>query len=243
MRRIKLGILQTNHDKTVEVGDAFPDDAHRFRDLFDLQDERFTYRIYMTIGGEVPHDLDEQDVYMITGSPLSVLDQHVFTDALLDFIRRCDAAKKPLLGACFGHQAIALALGGTVERSSLGYNVGVEETWFHETKEWMIPPRDRLRLYVFHEDHVTRLPEGCTLLGSSENCKIASFAKSDHIITTQAHPEFTYDFMACLLRFTKGKMPASTTKMAWDTLALDQDGSVFGAWATNFFKKALSDAR
>jgi GMP synthase-like glutamine amidotransferase len=107
----------------------------------------------------------------------------------------------------------------------------------------MVPPRDSLRLYVFHEDHVTHLPEGCTLLGSSENCKIASFAKSDHIITTQAHPEFTYDFMACLLRFTKGKMPASTTKMAWDTLALDQDGSVFGAWATNFFKKALSDAR
>ena len=106
MRRIKLGILQTNHDKSVEVGDAFPDDAHRFRDLFDLQDERFTYRIYMTIGGEVPQDLDEQDAYMITGSPLSVLDQHVFTDALLDFIRRCDAAKKPLLGACFGHQAL-----------------------------------------------------------------------------------------------------------------------------------------
>lgn len=242
MRRIKLGILQTNHDKSVEVGDAFPDDAHRFRDLFDLQDERFTYRIYMTIGGEVPQDLDEQDAYMITGSPLSVLDRHVFTDALLDFIRRCDAAKKPLLGACFGHQAIALALGGTVERSRQGYNVGVEETRFHARKDWMVPPRDGLRLYVFHEDQVTGLPEGCMLLGSSENCKIASFAKNDHIITTQAHPEFPYDFMACLLRFTEGKMPAAATKSAWDSLALDQDGSVFGAWATNFFKKALSDA-
>jgi GMP synthase-like glutamine amidotransferase len=242
MRRIKLGILQTNHDKSVEVGDAFPDDAHRFRDLFDLQDERFTYRIYMTIGGEVPQDLDEQNAYMITGSPLSVLDQHVFTDALLDFIRRCDAAKKPLLGACFGHQAIALALGGTVERSRQGYNVGVEETRFHAKKDWMVPPRDSLRLYVFHEDQVTALPEGCMLLGSSENCKIASFAKNDHIITTQAHPEFTYDFMACFLRVTEGKMPAAATKSAWDSLALDQDGSVFGAWATNFFKKALSDA-
>jgi len=38
-------------------------------------------------------------------------------------------------------------------------------------------------------------------------------------------------------------MPASATKKAWDSLAPDQDGSVFGAWATNFFKKALSDAR
>ena len=178
MRRIKLGILQTNHDKSVEVGDAFPDDAHRFRDLFDLQDERFTYRIYMTIGGEVPQDLDEQDVYMITGSPLSVLDQHVFTDALLDFIRRCDAAQKPLLGACFGHQAIALALGGTVERSSQGYNVGVEDTRFHETTDWMVPPRDSLLLYVFHEDHVTHLPEAARFWAQVKIAKSPALQKA-----------------------------------------------------------------
>jgi len=54
MKRIKLGILQTNHDKSTEVGDAFPDDAHRFRDLFDQQDQRFQYRVYMTIGRGSP---------------------------------------------------------------------------------------------------------------------------------------------------------------------------------------------
>ena len=86
MSPIKLGILQVNHDKTVEVGDAFPDDAHRFRDLFDEQEQRFRYRIYMTIGGELPDDIDEQDAYLITGSPLSVLDEHIFTDALMGFI-------------------------------------------------------------------------------------------------------------------------------------------------------------
>ena len=138
MSRIKLGILQTNHDKSIEVGDAFPDDAHRFRDLFDLQDIRFQYTIHMTIGGEIPEDVHEQDAFMITGSPLSVLDEHIFTDKLMDFIRRCDAAKKPLLGACFGHQAIALALGGKVERSDDGYNVGIENTTFHEARPWMI---------------------------------------------------------------------------------------------------------
>ncbi|MEO0358952.1 MAG: type 1 glutamine amidotransferase, partial [Pseudomonadota bacterium] len=191
MRRIKLGILQTNHDKSVDVGDAFPDDAHRFRDMFDAQDDRFQYRIYMTIGGEVPQDLDEQDAFMITGSPLSVLDQHIFTDDLMDFIRRCDAARKPLMGACFGHQAIALALGGKVEKSPDGYNVGIEDTTYHAKRDWMVPDRDALPMYVFHEDAVTELPDGCDLLGSTPNCKNASFAKGDHIFTTQAHPEFS----------------------------------------------------
>ena len=119
MKRIKLGILQTNHDKSVEVGDAFPDDAHRFRDLFDAQETRFEYRVYMTIGGEVPKSLDEQDAYLITGSPLSVLDTHVFTEELISFIRSCDIAKKPLIGACFGHQIIAVALAGIVKKTHL----------------------------------------------------------------------------------------------------------------------------
>lgn len=243
MKRIKLGILQTNHDKSVEVGDAFPDDAHRFRDLFDAQDDRFQYRVYMTIGGEIPQDLDEQDAYMITGSPLSVLDDHVFTEDLMDFIRRCDAAKKPLMGACFGHQAIALALGGKVERSENGYNVGIEDTEFHTQADWMTPPQNTLPMYVFHEDQVTELPEGCILLGSSAKCKFASFAKGEHIFTTQAHPEFSHAFMSCVLRFTESKMPQEDAKAAWDSMTSHQDGHVFGTWTTNFFKKAMSDER
>jgi GMP synthase-like glutamine amidotransferase len=239
MKRIKLGILQTNHDKSVEVGDAFPDDAHRFRDLFDQQDDRFQYRVYMTIGGEVPQNLDEQDAYMITGSPLSVLDQHVFTDDLMDFIRRCDAAKKPLMGACFGHQAIALALGGKVARAAEGYNVGIEDTEFHSRRDWMMPEHDRLPMYVFHEDQVTELPAGCDLLGSSDKCPIASFAKGDHIFTTQAHPEFSHDFMACVLGFTESKMPVVAAQAAWASMAREQSGPVFGTWTTNFFKKGL----
>lgn len=242
MSRIKLGILQTNHDKTIEVGDVFPDDAHRFRDLFDAQDDRFEYKIYMTIGGEVPQNLDEQDAFMITGSPLSVLDRHIFTDDLMDFIRRCDAAKKPLLGACFGHQAIALALGGKVERSNNGYNVGIETTVFKQKRPWMKPLYDGLPLYMFHEDQVTELPVGCDLIGSSENCRVASFAKGDHIFTTQAHPEFTHEFMSCVLKYTESSMPATDVENAWASLKKEQLGQVFSTWCTQFFKQAKSHA-
>lgn len=236
MQRLRLGILQVNHDKSVEVGDAFPDDAHRFRDMFDAQDDRFTYRVYMTIGGEVPQDLNEQDAFMITGSPLSVLDRHVFTDDLMEFIRRCDKAKKPLMGACFGHQAIALALGGKVERAPHGYNVGIEETTFTGRRPYMTPERMRLPMYMFHEDAVTELPEGCEVLGSSPSCDIASFAKGDHILTTQAHPEFSARFMESVLRFTESKIPQATRQKAWDSLTEQAEGEIFGLWSTQLFK-------
>ena len=241
MRRIKLGILQTNHDKSVEVGDAFPDDAHRFRDMFDAQEDRFQYRIYMTIGGEVPRDLDEQDAFLITGSPLSVLDRHVFSDDLAAFIRRCDAAKKPLMGACFGHQAIALALGGKVARSGDGYNVGIEDTVFAAQRPWMTPDHERLAMYMFHEDTVVALPDGCDLLGSTARCKIASFAKGNHIFTTQAHPEFSPAFMSCVLRFTEDKIPPAARPAIWDSLKQEARGDVFGLWSTNLFKGGFGE--
>ena len=243
MRRIRLGILQTNHDKTVEVGDAFPDDAHRFRDMFDAQEDRFTYRVYMTIGGELPKTLEEQDAFMITGSPLSVLDRHVFSDDLTSFIRQCDAAKKPLMGACFGHQAIALALGGKVERSSQGYNVGIENTRFCARRSYMAPDVTELPMYMFHEDAVTALPDGCDLLGSSDKCEIASFAKDDHILTTQSHPEFSVEFMSAVLRYTEDKIPTEARQSAWDSLQKEARGNVFGLWSTNLFKTGLTNAR
>jgi len=235
MSPIKLGILQVNHDKTIEVGDAFPDDAHRFRDLFDSQEQRYRYRVYMTIGGELPEDINEQDAYLITGSPLSVLDNHIFTDALMDFIRRCDAAKKPLVGACFGHQAIALALGGKVERMEAGYNIGIEDTQFHSHKPWMNPNRDRLAMFVFHEDEVSKLPDGCELLGSNSACKIASFAKGNHIMTTQAHPEFTHAFMNCVLNYTESKLPSGIPSAAKISMGRQDEGEIFASWCTRFF--------
>jgi len=233
MSRLNLGILQVNHDRSVEIGGAFPDDAHRFRDLFDAQDQRFNYRVYMTIGGEVPGDVDEQDAYLITGSPLSVLDELEFLPALYDFIRACDAAKKPLLGACFGHQAIAVALGGTVERQN--WNIGIDQMLIEAQLPWMEPAVKQLNLYQFHHDAVTELPDGCVAYARSAKCRIAGFSKADHIFTTQAHPEFTDRFMRAVLDFTRPHLGEGEAAAAVATLERPQEGALFAEWVTRFF--------
>lgn len=237
MNRLRLGILQVNHDKSIEIGDKFPDDAHRFRDLFDaLDDVRFSYRVYMTIGGEVPQDINEQDAYLITGSPLSVLDDLDWLPALYDFVRRCDQAKKPLLGACFGHQAIAVALGGKVERANVGWNVGVESCRFTHRKAWMTPHVSEMPLYVFHQDQVTQLPDGAELLGGSHKCPNASFAIGDHIFTTQAHPEFSEPFIRAVIDFTQQYFAVEEHRAILESLNQGQMGAVFAQWAANFFQ-------
>ena len=50
----------------------------------------------MTIGNELPENINDQDAYLITGGPLSVRDHHSFSDGLYNFIRDCDLNKSLL---------------------------------------------------------------------------------------------------------------------------------------------------
>ena len=240
MKKINLGILQVNHDKSEDIGDKFPDDAHRFRNLFDDLETRFKYKVYMTIGDELPKDINEQDAYLITGSPLSVRDDHSFSKKLYEFIRNCDQNKKPLIGSCFGHQAIAVALGGIVSKSSIKWNVGIEKTKFENFMPWM-KPKNNLSLYVFHEDQVSVMPDDCKLLGSTQNCPISSFSKGNHIFTTQSHPEFDYTFMKTIVEKYKDILGIKIFDQATKSLSNHVNGNTFSLWCENFIKFNLDE--
>jgi GMP synthase-like glutamine amidotransferase len=79
---------------------------------------------------------------------------------LLDFIRAVDAARQPLIGLCFGHQAVARALGGQVERNAAGWGLGTAPTHWQHTRPWMHTAQSTTTLMAAHNEQVTLMPEG-----------------------------------------------------------------------------------
>lgn len=89
-------------------------------------DCRFT--IHSVKGGAFPADVAGKDSAIITGSPASVHYLDRWRPRLLALNREAVDKGAPLFGACFGHQAIALALGGEVGFSPGGWVLDVTET-------------------------------------------------------------------------------------------------------------------
>lgn len=101
--------------------------------------------------------------------------------------------KCPILGICYGHQLLMLALGGDVKSSHskeygpatleiLSPNKSLSKSLSLQTKVWMS-----------HGDEVVTLPKGFETVGSSENCKFAFVAnESEKKYGIQFHPEVTH---------------------------------------------------
>jgi GMP synthase (glutamine-hydrolysing) len=110
---------------------------------------------------------------ILSGGPASVLDQNAPLAPASIF-----EAGVPVLGICYGEQAMAAQLGGTVE--------GGHHREFGRAEVEVLKPSalldgvwkvgERYPVWMSHGDRVTRLPEGFDVIATSPNAPIAMIA-------------------------------------------------------------------
>ena len=117
----------------------------------------------------------------------------------------------PVLGICYGMQAMALQLGGKVEWSD-HREFGYAEVRAHGHTRLLDGLQDfstpeghgMLKVWMSHGDKVTALPPGFQLMASTPSCAIAGMADEERgFYGVQFHPEVTHTLQgdAILTRF------------------------------------------
>jgi GMP synthase-like glutamine amidotransferase len=157
------------------------DDAGFISDAFAARGAEIAAHLFPA-DGPLP-DLDGIDHIIVLGAVWSVYDHEQighWIDDELDWLRAADAAGVPVLGICFGAQAVAAAFGGQVEPApykEVGW-VMIEpvEPGLIEAGPWL----------VFHGDQCI-LPPGGRVLARNAVC-LQAFAVGRHL-GVQFHPE------------------------------------------------------
>jgi GMP synthase-like glutamine amidotransferase len=151
-----------------------------------------------------------------SGAPLPALNGQAFVASLgsphnpgdtdvaevadeLAFLQEAVARDVPVLGLCFGGQALASVLGGTVERApqaELGWHL------IRSTAPDVVPEGPWLQ---WHFDRFT-LPPGAQELATSD-AGVQAFAHGRHL-GVQFHPESTIDIVAQWARLDRERLGA-----------------------------------
>jgi len=129
-------------------------------------------------------DFTNFEVVVPLGSPWSVYDQTIapwFTGEVAQ-LQAADAAGVPVLGICFGAQALAVAHGGSVARAT-SHEIG----WFDvdSNDESVVEPG---LWFQYHFDAITP-PPGATVLATSPRAVQAFRVRAN--LGVQFHPEAT----------------------------------------------------
>jgi GMP synthase-like glutamine amidotransferase len=193
------------------------------------------FKTYNVGFNDFPKSIDECQGWVITGSPASCYDDFDWIEKLKTFTLECHKHKKKLLGICFGHQLIASALGGRVEKSDKGWGVGVRKFKIKETLDYMQPKLEACSLLFSHQDQVLDLPPNSTLIGSDSFCPNQIFSIEKHIFSIQGHPEFTRKYAKERFDTRVERLGVDVHKEAIDSLALETDEDIIGAWIRKFF--------
>lgn len=169
-------------DYREQMRDAFRSDGQHW-DILSPFDESF------------PEQARGYDGYVVSGSEKSiVLDrEQPFARRLLALLRHLRAhSGAPVIGICFGAQALAHAYGGEVgPNPDGGFRLGVETLEWSDAARTLEPAgaEQAAALVQSHGECILRLPDASLALASSPSARHEIFLLEQRLLGIQGHPE------------------------------------------------------
>lgn len=222
-----IGFLQCGH---------FPQAAgyptRTYTDLYSgfLEGHGLTFRTWSVVDMEFPDSINDADGWLITGSRHGAYEDLPFIAPLEDFVREAYGGGVPLVGICFGHQIIAQALGGKVEKFEGGWSVGRVDYRFDDAT---------LAMNAWHQDQVVEPPAEAEVTASSDFCRYAAFRYKGPAMSVQPHPEFDPGAVDLLLNVrAPGVVPEDRIARAKALADQPVDNDEMARRVAAFFKEA-----
>jgi GMP synthase-like glutamine amidotransferase len=170
--------------------------------------------------------------YLITGSPAGVYEPLPWIGELEAFIRAADRSK--IVGICFGHQVMAEALGGRVEKSDKGWGAGLHRYSIARQEPWMDGAAS-VAVPASHQDQVVIQPPDTEVLAESVFTPFAGLEwKNRPAISFQFHPEFAPDFAKALIERRCDVLPDPDAAIA--SLDGPNDNERVAGWIRRFLE-------
>jgi GMP synthase-like glutamine amidotransferase len=199
--------------------------------------EGFDTRTYAVRDGELPGAPEDHPAYVITGSSAGVYDSLPWIAPLQDFIRAAQGRTR-MVGLCFGHQVMAEALGGRVEKSGKGWGLGLHDYAVDRAEPWM-DGATRVAVAASHQDQVVEAPPGAAVLLSSAFTPHAAllYAGGD-AVSFQFHPEFERGMAEALVELRRPGLPdPATADRMLASLDAPSDAERVAGWIRRFIAR------
>lgn len=234
---LRICILEAD-DLHPQMQSGFHSFGQMFVRLLSSQQQAAQFEIFNVVRGEYPADPARYDAFLVTGSKADSFGTDDWILRLREYLQVRFRAGDVLLGICFGHQLLALALGGQTERAGQGWGVGVHSYRLLKAPVQKAEAPSHLKMLISHRDQVTRLPQNAQLLASSDFCPNAAFSLEDRVLCFQGHPEFTHDFSRGLLQLRRDIYAPEFFQQGLASLELAHDGVMVGGWMLEFVAQA-----
>ena len=223
---MKIGILETGRPPGA-LSQEFGDYPAMFRRMLG---DGFEIETFDVEAGELP--AKPHDGYLITGSPAGVYEPLPWIVPLQEFIR--SASRSRMVGICFGHQIMAEALGGHVEKSEKGWGAGLHHYSIVQPEPWMDPVNE-IAAPASHQDQVIVQPPDTEVVASSPFTEFAALNWTDRpAISFQFHPEFSPAFAKALIEKRYDIVPDPDAAIA--SLDAPNDNARVAGWIRRFLK-------